>query len=351
MSVQTENMGNEERDERAETIELGRKLGFFEGKTIEEGQAAETVKKPDAAPAQDAAPQQNGDKPAAETPKPVVEPFKGFADLPKESQDYIKSLQTREQEASTNYTRMLGRVPAMQREMENLRKQQAKPQSEQRTADVAKSLKKFEEYKQRFPEDAEAVQELLESIKDEVKPSKELPDKIAQLEQRLNKREEAEATRYAAETAVARLRQDHPDVDQIAGWKDDSGKVVPLDQQKLHPWFDAWLQDQPPVIRADYDQKLRSFDPVVIGHIITLFKRDAQSAVDAAGPTASNPSTDAGSTTAQRRAEALQDPSPRPSRSGAERTSNPFMPESSDAERRREALAFYDQFRAGKLQT
>jgi hypothetical protein len=351
MSVQTENMGNEERDERAETIELGRKLGFFEGKTIEEGQAAEPVKKPDAARAQDAAPQQNGDKLAAETPKPVVEPFKGFADLPKESQDYIKSLQTREQEASTNYTRMLGRVPAMQREMENLRKQSAKPQSEQRTADVAKSLKKFEEYQQRFPEDAEAIKELLESIKDEVKPSKELPDKIAQLEQRLNERESRDAAQIVAKETTARLSKDHPDWEQIAGWKDDSGNPVPQHEQKWHPWFNAWLSDQLPEIRADYEAKLGSTNAAHISHIFTLFKRDAQHAVDANGETASNPSTDAGSTTAQRRAEALQDPSPRPSRSGAERTSNPFMPESSDAERRREALAFYDQFRAGKLQT
>lgn len=345
MSVQTENSGENQRDERAEAVELGRQLGFFEGKRMEETPAATPVEKE---PAESVAADTATGKPAVETEKPVTEPFKGFRDLPPESQEYIKNLQTREQESTTNYTRMLNRIPAMQREVENLRKQTAQPVSEQRTQDVAKSLKKFEEYKARFPEDAEAVQELLDSIKDEVKPSKELPDKVAQLEKRLDQREQQEATQRAAAQTTARLRQDHPDIDVIAGWKDDQGNSVPPEKQKLHPWFSAWLQDQPPEIQADYDAKLRGFNPVLIGHIITQFKRAAQSAMDA------NPQADAPNDktpVAQRRAEALQDPSPRPSRGGAERTSNPFATDTSDSGRREAVAAYFSDFRAGKLQT
>ena len=246
----------------------------------------------------------------------------------------------------SQYSGLIGRVPAMQREVETLRQQLARPQTEATQQKVAASLKKFEEFKARFPEDAEAIQELTDSLKSQLNESTNpLTNKLAQLEARVSEYD-AKLRAEAAQREADRLSDEHPNWRRIAGWEDDEGNTVPAQQRKWHPWFTAWKSALPPEIQADYDAKLSQANATLIGHVLSHFERDVQAHLQASGQ--QRPDAVGGGDVSQRRSDALRDISPRPSRSGSEPAASPFNGQPGDPDRQAVLDQFYKDFKAGR---
>ena len=283
-------------------------------------------------------------------PKP--EPFDGFKDLDPKVQSQFKRLLGEKEQALNNYNALTGRIPAMQREVQNLRAQLSKPQTAEAKDKVQASLEKFDAFAARYPEDAEGVKQLVDAVRQEVQdkltqPAPELTEKVAQLEDKLSEYDRKEQAR-AAQREADRLSDEHPAWRQIAGWEDDNGEPVPETKRQWHPWFSAWKKGLPPSVQKAYDHLLEEASADSIGHVLTHFERDAQTVMDSSGQTQSDVS-DTGDV-AQRRAEQLRDISPRPSRSGSEpAATQPFM-NGNQRELSREAVLaqFYDKFKAGR---
>ena len=290
------------------------------------------------------------DKPRDETGKfaPKPDPFAGFSELDPKVQKEFKRLLGEKEQLNNNYNSLMGQVPAMRREVQNLRNQLAKPQTAEQQTKVQASLDKFEAFKARYPEDAEGVQQLVDSIRQEVTaklaPPPELTEKVAQLQDKVSEYER-ERQIAAAQREADRLAEDHPEWKVIAGWEDDNGNPVPTEKQTWHPWFTAWMSGLHPDVRANYDHLLKQPNAALLSHVFSQFKRDVQAQVDASGQQQADASDEQLDAT-QRRSDALRDISPRPSRSGSE----PIAPSFSNGrELSRDAILaqYYDKFRSG----
>lgn len=279
--------------------------------------------------------------------KPAPEPFAGFNELKPEQQAEFRRVLGERDYLKSQHASLIGRVPAMQREVETLRQQLARPQTPVTQANVAASLEKFKEYESRFPEDAAAIRELTDSLQSQLANSTNpLTDKVAQLEARVSEYD-AKVRGEAAQREADRLTTEHPNWRYVAGWEDAQGNyVADPGQRQWHPWFTAWKNQLPAEIRADYDAKLDQPNSVLIGHVLSHFERDVQPYLENGGQQApASTATDV----SQRRSDALRDISPRPSRSGSEpAASTPFSGQPGDANRRAIIDQFYGDFKAGR---
>lgn len=279
--------------------------------------------------------------------KPAPEPFAGFNDLKPEMQAEFRRMQGERDYLKGQHASLIGRVPGLQREVETLRQQLARPQANVTQANVAASLKKFEEYKARFPEDAEAIQELTDNLQSKLANSTNpLTDKVAQLEARVSEYD-AKVRGDAAQREADRLSTEHPDWRRIAGWEDDQGNYIADPKaRQWHPWFTSWKSQLPAEIQADYDAKLSQPNSVLIGHVLSHFERDVKQHMAASGD---SPPAAGATDVSQRRSDALRDISPRPSRSGSEpAASTPFSGQPGDADRQAVLDQFYKDFKAGR---
>lgn len=296
------------------------------------------------------------DKPRDEKGKFATqpEPFDGFKDLKPEQQAAYKRLLGENEQIKNSHNALMNRVPAMQREVENLRKQLSKPQTAETQDKVQASLDKFEAFKARYPEDAEGVLQLVENIRQEVQDKlahqdPTLTDEVAQLKSKLSEYER-ERTSQAAQREADRLSDEHPAWRQIAGWEDDDGNYVPDEpgKRQWHPWFTAWKKGLPSSVQTAYDRLLAEASADSIGHVLSHFERDAQTVMDSSGQTQSDvaePEDDV----SQRRADALRDTSPRPSRSGSEPAAQTPLNGSAQSLNRQSVLdRFYADFKAGR---
>jgi len=295
-----------------------------------------------------------GDKPRDETGKfaPAPEPFEGFNDLDPKIQKQFKNLQAEKNRFQNDFASMQGMVPRLQREVQTLQQQLAKPaqtqtQGQKKVDDFLKS-EKFKDYESRFPEDALAIREGFQQTVDQLRSEfadsgKPVNDKVAQLEARLGDYER-ERQFEAAQRESERLTEMHPEWKRIAGWEDDDGNVVSdPGSRKWHPWFDAWKSGLPMAVRASYDQLLGQALAESIGYVITQFKRDVQAHLDASGQQRQD--APAESELAERRSEQLRDITPRPSRSGADQP----IPNFNGTPAREAVYAqLWDQWKAGR---
>ena len=191
------------------------------------------------------------------------------------------------EQLNNNYNSLMGQVPAMRREVQNLRNQLAKPQTAEQQTKVHASLDKFEAFKARYPEDAEGVPTTCRFHPARCHgktrpPTPELTEKVAQLQDKVSEYER-ERQIAAAQREADRLAEDHPEWKVIAGWEDDNGNPVPTEKQTWHPWFTAWMSGLHPDVRANYDHLLKQPNAALLSHVFTHFKRDAQAQVDASG--------------------------------------------------------------------
>lgn len=285
----------------------------------------------------------SGGSDAGTVQRTAPEPFAGFNDLKPEQQAYFRSLAGERDQYKSNYAGLLGKVPTLQRELEALRRSSAQPQTQAREASIAAKLEKFEQYKQRFPEDAEAIEEALSAIRAEVNQTKPLAETVAQLQARLEGYERERAVGQTAQH-VDQLNREHPAWRRIAGWEDDAGNPVPKESQKWHPWFSAWKSNLPPEIQQDYDTKLSQPNAVLIGHVLNHFERDVQVVLAQNGQTQSD---SPGTNVTQQRTEALKDVSPRPSKTGSEPAQTNMNGNVNGSDRAAVLAQFYDQFKSG----
>lgn len=295
-----------------------------------------------------------GDKARDEAGKfaPKPEPFEGFKDLDPKIQSQFKRLLGEKEQALNNFNSLQGQVPAMRREVQNLRNQLSKPQTVETKDKVQASLDKFEAFKARYPEDAEGVQQLVDTIRQEVADKlatqdPKLTDEVAQLRDKVSEYDR-ERQSQAAQREADRLSDEHPAWRQIAGWEDDDGNVVPDEpgKRQWHPWFTAWKKGLPPSVQTAYDRLLAEASADSIGHVLSHFERDAQTVMDTSGQ--ETPDVAEGDV-AQRRAEQLRDISPRPSRSGSEPAAqNPMNGNRRELTREAVLAQFYEPFKAGR---
>jgi len=281
-------------------------------------------------------------------PKP--EPFEGFSKLDPKIQEQINALQKERDRYKGDYAAVAGRLPGVQREVETLRARLQQPQTtEQKTqtqVDINDLLKseKWKLYESRYPEDAEGVrsgfQEMMNNLVSRFSDSANpLNEKVQQIESRLGELDARELKAKGREI-MTQLSEKHPEWMKIAGWEDDDGNLIPDDgRRKWHPWFQAWKDSLPTLMQRNYDQMTSSMDVQAIDYVLSHFKRDVEAAQSQQG-------TDELS---QRRAEALRDTSPRPSRSGSEPSNNPFENRNdADADRKAILDRYLKTYQAGQ---
>lgn len=347
MVQETENQVPEQQTEepsRADIIKAGRDAGWFDNKKERDshGRFTQTTKDAPKEPDERQQIADKGAKPDKVAEKPKPEPFEGFSSLPEAAQQQFNRLIGERNQFKNQYASILGQQTQIRRELDNLKRQQQAPQTPKQQQEVAKSLKKFEDFKQRYPEDAEAIQEMIDSVRNEFsQPTQGLLQEVERLKGTVEGFQ-AEKQRMHAERVQDQLSREHPSWRQIAGWEDEQGNPIEGNRE-WHPWFTAWKNGLPPEIAADYDQKLGSVNATLIGHVLNHFERDVQSILDNSGQqqTDEQPS---------RRDEQLRDISPRPSRAGAEpQPTNPFIRQNG-ADRSAVLSSYLEQWRTGQKQ-
>lgn len=233
------------------------------------------------APQTDNAPE----KPESPQPStPEAEPFEGFNALPETAREHYRQLASERSNFAAERDRyrqeqsaLAGRVPGLQRELAQLKKAQAASvpsPAQQRTLD------KYEEFKKRFPEDGEAIEERFAAVESRLGDPK-LGNRLETIEARLaqwDARLENEAV-YAAQE---QLTEAHPDWQVIAGMVDASGKAIPAEQQQFHPEFTAWAQALPQWKRDHYQHLMtETRDTDAHAAILSEFKADYAAALEA----------------------------------------------------------------------
>lgn len=218
-------------------------------------------------------------EPETQAPAPAAatdEPFEGFSQLPESARtEFTKTwekAQKFEQELAQQrrqYGALSGRVPALQRQLDEYKKRTAAAPSSAPEAQT--KAEAWEAYKAAFPDEAKAVEEY------QARMTAELGGKLNPLEQRLKEHEE-KLSRFEqmAQEAESEQIQEHldevvPDWRIIAGWETPDGKPG---NQEWHPEFQAWLESMPERKRGQYQELLGSRDPDDIASAIGDFKRD-----------------------------------------------------------------------------
>lgn len=300
----------------ANTIAEAREAGLLEGEAKPEPKVEKPEKveaKPDAKPRDGTGKFVKNEGQAVPEP---VEPFAGFKELPKDVQDQWNTLLGRSKQLDSEVTQLrrqngalLGQVPNLQREVQRLSRSSREAPTQQKAADLTAQLQRFKEYKERYPEDAAAIEELIGSTRQELADTKaELANKVSQIEHRLGSFEN-ERTVQENKGVQDQLDREHPDWRVIAGWVDANGNAVDPNVADYHPHFKAWQSALPAEIQADFADKLKSRSAHLIGHVFEAFERDYKRAVEATEGRGAETASDA-DPVRERRAEALRDVSP-----------------------------------------
>lgn len=224
------------------------------------------------------APAESDQKPEAPAPSAEPEPFEGFSQLPEaarakftETWEKAKQFEQELAQQRRQYGALSGRVPALQRELDALKKARTAAAPSSAPSPQTMTAEQWEAFKKQWPEDAAAIEQAI------ARQAAEIGGKLTPLEQRLKEQEERlqrfEQMAQEAENAEIQETLDEavPDWRIIAGWETADGK--PGDQN-WHPEFQAWLDSLPGRVRAQYDELLSSRDGNDISYVFNTFKRD-----------------------------------------------------------------------------
>jgi hypothetical protein len=216
-------------------------------------------------------------QPQAPAPSATPEPFEGFSQLPESARakftETWEKAQKFEQELAQQrrqYGALSGRVPALQRELDALKKRTAAAPSSAPSPQTM-SAEQWEKFKAQWPEDAAGIEQAL------ARQAAEIGGKLTPLEKQLQeqaaKLERFEQMAQEAENEAIQetLDDEVPDWRIIAGWETADGQAG---DQSWHPEFQAWLDSMPGRIRAQYDELLGSRDGSDIAYVLNMFKRD-----------------------------------------------------------------------------
>jgi len=241
------------------------------------------------------------------------EPFEGFSQLPEPAQAAYRQLMgerdtfSRERdELRRKHAEVANRVPYLQRELAKY--QHAPQQKPAPTAKQAAELKKWEDLKQRFPEDAEAIDEKLNALRQEFGDVGSLAKQLAELKEWKDtlqtERENAEI--YAAHDALA---ERVPDWKVLAGFEDADGNPIDPSEAVFHPEVAAWIDAQPGYLKKAYLEVLtQTRDTDAQAEIFERFKGDYLAALEAEEAANGQPSTQPQGN--RKRQDALADVSP-----------------------------------------
>lgn len=206
------------------------------------------------------------------------EPFEGFGQLPEAARakftETWEKAQRFEQELAQQrrqYGALSGRVPALQRELDALKKARTAAAPSSAPSPQTMSAEQWDQFKANFPQDAKAIEQAI------ARQAAEIGGKLTPLEQQLKeqaeKLERFERMAQEAENEAIQetLDDEVPDWRIIAGWETADGQDG---DQQWHPEFQAWLDSMPGRIRAQYDELLGSRDGSDIAYVLNMFKRD-----------------------------------------------------------------------------
>ena len=301
--------------EFAEVIGAAREQGLFGGKDEAEAPPKQEAEAPAREQKPGAARDESG-KFVKQEAKAEAAPFDGFEKLDPKVQEQFNQVFGRTKQLENEIARvrrengaLMGRVPQLQSELARLQRSGEKPASTEKAADLTAQLKRFQDYKERYPDDAAAIEEYIAATRQELADTKtQLADKVSQLESRFEsseKQRKAQADAEQNHRVIDQLDAEHPEWRVVAGWKDAEGNDVPATQAQFHPHFQAWQNALPAELRDDYAKKLGTRSATLIGHVLDHFKRDYETALAASGQQA-----DDADPIRTRRAEALRDISP-----------------------------------------
>ena len=267
-----------------------------------------------------AAPQSDGANPGvvatgsttADPPQspPEAELFEGFAALPDSAKQAFHDLQARLDRASGDRKAAIDRVAPLQRQLAQLQRdieaRKGAP-AQQRAEHIAE---KWAKHKENYPEDAEAIEDLLRGFQDDL-ANKALQPLVAEIAQLRQFRDEVMQDRAAQriERAQSSLDDMASNWRQIAGWVDDKGNDVAPEERKFHPEFERWVESKPVGAQARIRRDLEDSDPEVVGDVFARFNSEYF------GPQVTSNAAPADSAAA-RRAAALTDVTPGATRTG-----------------------------------
>jgi hypothetical protein len=287
--------------------------------------------------------------------QPKSEPFEGFSDLPEAAQERFRRLTGDLERTRQEYSAVAGRLGPMQNAIDSMRVrlQQPNQTNAERTAKVDAFLNsdKWKNFQARYPEDADGVADALRATAENLRTefnnsSQPLNDKIERLESRLGELDAKERIAHAR-GVISGLDETHPEWRQIAGWVDNDGNTVSdMAKRVWHPWFTAWKETLPTHVRKGYENVMdHSTDVDSIRYVLDHFKSAVEQAQRDQGY---DPNAEPADDLTQRREQALRDPSPRPSRPGAESVPHTFERGGEPTNRTAILDRFYTRFKAGQ---
>lgn len=233
----------------------------------------------------DAAPEQKLPE-APQSAATEQEPFEGFSQLPEsarakftETIEQAKRFERELEQQRRQYGALSGRVPALQRQLDEYKKRTAAAPS---SAPAQTKAEAWEAYKAMFPDEAKAIEERQAQI------AADFGGKLSPLEQQIKelaaKTERFEQMAQEAENEQIQeaLTELVPDWKIIAGWEDRDGNELDLDANgkiQMHPEFKAWVGANPDWKKRAYVEALNSRDPYQMAAVFMDFKRDYHDAL------------------------------------------------------------------------
>jgi len=215
-------------------------------------------------------------------PSPQNDPFDGFSQLDSTIQERLRKLLgdkesefSRIQRENATLRGRVDQLPKLQSELQRLRRTAQQTPSVQTDAALQAELKQWDEHKNRFPDEAQAIEERILAIKRELEGRySPLTEELGHLREQVDKYAERESAREAVENEK-RLDDMAPGWRRVAGWEDANGNPIANPMQRgWAPEFDSWRNALPPRIREQYNSLIDDRDVDSIAAIINHFNRD-----------------------------------------------------------------------------
>lgn len=266
--------------------------------------------------------------PVEKTEVPAVKQlFEGYEKLDPTVQREFNRLLGERDDFKTRYNRQLGHTrqlarqtgpqkPASSEMVQARNDTSGMAPGTQRDA-VQRQLDKWDAHKAQYPEDAAAIDQRVQALRDDIASGiNPLAQELQQLRATVEKlnggyesmeTERAERARHEAHESVGQIAGDN--WRHIAGFEDSEGRPI-QGKRQWHPEFVAWVQGHDPDIAAHYWESLEKPSAKVVGSVIAEFNRE-RFGLENAGAQDGHATPDPVST---RRAEALRDTNPGGSR-------------------------------------
>lgn len=189
------------------------------------------------------------EEPKAQTPAP--QPANLVDELPEEWRERVRQeideREKRIRDLDNRYKAQAGQLAPTQRKLADLEKKLRDAEKRQAEKPAGMSQSRWEQYKNEFSEESQAIEELVNPLRDQLKTATE---RLAELQ-----------AEREFEQATQELAKEHPD------W----------DKYDADPVFGQWFDAQPDVVKQMFPEGQRA-NPAQVSWLLSQFKRDEQMA-------------------------------------------------------------------------